>query len=182
MGVRIKAWTRDEYHRLAAAGVFAPGSRVQLVRGEIVEMTPQSAAHATAIRLIQQRLEAVFREGYDIRAQLPLALSEDSEPEPDVAVVPGTTRDYSRQHPTSAVLVVEVSGGTLPFDRGPKAVMYARAGIQEYWIVDLDRRVLEVYRDPRASGYATMTVVGPGEAIAPEAAPHAPVLVADLMP
>lgn len=182
MGVRIKAWTRDEYHRLAAAGVFTPGARVQLVRGEIVEMTPQSPAHATAIRLIQQRLQAVFREGYDVRAQLPLALSEDSEPEPDVAVVPGTARDYSREHPRSAVLVVEVAGGTLPFDRGPKAVMYAQAGVWEYWIVDLDRQVLEVYRDPLASGYASMTAVRRGEAVAAAAAPNAPMLVADLLP
>ncbi|MDR7454057.1 MAG: Uma2 family endonuclease [Armatimonadota bacterium] len=182
MGVRIKAWTREEYHRLAAAGVFAPGARVQLVRGEIVETTPQSAAHATAVRLIQQRLEAVFREGYDVRAQLPLALSEDSEPEPDVAVVPGTARDYSREHPTSAVLVVEVAAGALRFDQGPRATMYAQAGVREYWILDLERRVLEVHRHPRPSGYAAITVAGPGEAVAPEAVPDTPLHVADLLP
>jgi Uma2 family endonuclease len=182
MGVRLKTWTRDEYDRLVAAGAFAPGARVQLVLGEIVEMTPQSAAHVTGVRLVQQRLEAVFTSGYDVRVQFPLALSADSEPEPDVAVVRGTARDYSRQHPTAAVLVVEVADSTLRFDQGPKAVMYARAAIGEYWILNLEGRVLEVYREPQPSGYAAVTVVRPEESISPQAAPGARIRVLDLLP
>jgi Uma2 family endonuclease len=182
MGVRVKSWTREEYERLVAGGALAAGARVQLVRGEIVEMTPQTAGHATALRLLQQALEAVFRGGHDVRAQLPLALSDDSEPEPDVAVVSGHARDYSRGHPTAAVLVVEIADSTLSFDKGPKLLMYSGAGIPEYWILNLRDRVLEVYRDALTSGYATVIIVHPDGGVAPLAAPGGRIAVGDLLP
>jgi len=94
MSVRVKMWTREEYDRLVAAGAFQPETRAQLIQGEIVEMVPQSAAHAASIRRLQKVMDAVFREGYDVRAQLPLALGAHSEPEPDIAVVPGSLDDY----------------------------------------------------------------------------------------
>ncbi|MDR7486592.1 MAG: Uma2 family endonuclease [Armatimonadota bacterium] len=182
MGVRIKRWTRDEYERLVVAGHFHPEARLQLIRGEIVEMTPQSAAHATAVDAVLHALLGIFREGHQVRAQFPLALSDDSEPEPDLAVVRGHRGDYSRSHPSSALLVVEVADTTLAFDRGPKLAMYALAGIPEYWILNLPDRALEVYREPTGDRYRVTRRLGPQETVAPVAAPDVRLQVADLLP
>jgi len=180
--VRIKRWTRAEYDRLAAARYFNPEARLQLIQGEIVEMSPQGAAHATAIRRMTKVLETAFREGRDIRVQLPIALSDDSEPEPDVAVVVGALEDYETQHPSTAVLIGEVADSTLRFDQTRKSVMYAAAGIPEYWVLNLVDRTLEVYREPHAAGYATALRLGPGDLVSPLAAPGAQLRVADLLP
>lgn len=182
MNVRTKLWTREEYDRLVAAGAFQAEARVQLIQGEIVEMTPQSAAHATAVRRLQKILDTVFSQGYDVRAQLPLALGEQSEPEPDIAVVPGSLDDYRARHPSTAALVVEIADTTLNFDRSRKQGVYARAQIPEYWIVNLADGMLEVYRDPRAATYRIALRLTPGQAIAPLAAPAVPLKIGDLLP
>lgn len=182
MSVRAKVWTREEYDRLIAAGGFQPDSRVQLIRGEIVEMAPQGARHATAIRLTQKQLERHFTQGFEVRTQLPVALGEWSEPEPDIAVVRGSTENYRDQHPKAAVLVVEVADTTLEFDRTSKLQMYAEAGIPEYWIVNLVNRMLEVYRTPHGTTYHDSLRVDPGEDVAPLAAPTATIRVSDILP
>lgn len=182
MSVRAKVWTREEYDRLVAAGAFQPETRAQLIQGEIVEMVPQSAAHAASIRRLQKVMDAVFREGYDVRAQLPLALGVHSEPEPDIAVVPGSLDDYRYHHPTTATLVVEVSDTTLDFDRTRKQAVYAEAQIPEYWIVNLVDGLLEVYRKPEGSAYRTALQLGPTDTVAPLAVPEARLKVSDLFP
>lgn len=182
MSVRTKLWTRDEYDRLVAAGAFRADARVQLVQGEIVEMTPQSAAHAAAVELAQGALQAAFGSRYFVRVQLPLALSMDSEPEPDLAVVVEPPRTRASRHPTTAVLVVEVADTTLDFDRTRKQEMYARAQIPEYWTVSLVDRVLEVYRNPEGSTYRAALRLASGETIDPLAAPAAPLKISDLLP
>lgn len=163
MSVRAKLWTREEYDRLVAAGALHPEARVQLVQGEIVEITPQSAQHATALRRLQKALETVFREGNEVRAQFPLALEEQSEPEPDIAVVPGSLNDYRTHHPTTALLVVEIADTTLDFDRTRKRAIYAQA-------------------NPQGLAYLTAQRLGPDEAIAPLAAPTVYLRVGDLLP
>lgn len=181
MSVRAKQWTREEYDRLVAAGAFHPEARVQLIQGEIVEMTPQSARHATAVRRMQKALGPIFSGGYEIRPQLPLALSQLSEPEPDIAVVAGSLEDYRDRHPTSAVLLVEVADSTLDFDQTRKLEMYATARIPEYWIVNLLDSVLEVYREPLGRAYRALLRPGPDEDIAPLAAPAAGLKIRDLL-
>ncbi len=192
MGVtspQVRHWTREEYLRMAEAGIFAPGEWVELIEGEIVVKDPQTPPHATAVVLAQEALRTLCGPGSDARPQLPLSLGPDSEPEPDVAVVRGTPRDYVDSHPTTATLVVEVADTTLEFDRGQKAAMYARAGIPEYWIVNLPDRVLEVHRDPgplpdrpAEHGYRSTRRVAPPDTVAPLASPAGHVHVADLMP
>jgi len=130
---------------MVAQGVFSPQDHVQLIRGEIVEMTPQGAAHAAAVRAVEEVLRRHFGAGYDVRTQLPLALAADSEPEPDVAVVTGSFRDYRDEHPRAALLIVEVADTTIDFDRGDKRLLYAGAGVPEYWIVVLPERALEQF-------------------------------------
>jgi Uma2 family endonuclease len=182
-GGEPRRWTSEEYHRAADAGIFGPEERLELIDGEIYTMSPHRGPHATGVTLAQTALLDVFRAGWVVRVQLPLALGEPTEPEPDVAVVTGKPRDYRDRHPATAVLVVEVADTSLAFDRSTKQPVYAGAGIPEYWIVNLIDRVLEVYRDPdpSAEAYRSVARYAEDEAVSPLAAPGASVAVADLL-
>ena len=160
-------WTREEYYRMAEAGLF-DGRRVELVRGEVIEMTPQKSRHATGITLAYTALSAAFGGEYNVRIQLPLILGQDSDPEPDAAIVRGTARDYVDAHPQTATLVVEVADSSLEYDRTTKCALYAESGIPEYWIVNLVDRQLEVYRKPEGGAYSERLVLGPSESVEPQ--------------
>lgn len=179
-----RRWTRTEYERLVREGAFPPGARIELVDGILYEMSPQDSPHATGFRLAQEALRLVFPigEGYEIRGQLPLALGDDSEPEPDIAIVPGSIRDYSHHHPATALLVVEVADSSLLHDRKRKIPLYARFGIPESWLLNLPRRTLEVYRDPGDGAYRTRTVLRAGDSVSPVTRPETSIAVADLLP
>jgi Uma2 family endonuclease len=185
--IRTRRWTRQEYGRLIDLGVLQEDDAVELLEGRLVVAEPQRTPHATAIDLAGEALRRAFGPGWRVRVQLPLGLGRDSEPEPDVAVVRGEARDFLADHPATAALVVEVADASLRLDRGIKARIYARAGIPEYWIVNLVDRVVEVHRDPASAGrrrfrYRDVTAVAPGERIVPLAEPFASLLVADLLP
>lgn len=178
----VRRWTRDEYYRMAEAGILRPEDRVELIDGEILTMAPQKSPHATAMQLAQEALREAFGAGFVVRPQLPLVLDELNEPEPDLAVVRGEPRDYRDAHPTTALLVVEVAESSLGFDRGVKSRLYAHAGIPEYWIVDLAGGALEVLRSPAGGEYRERRVLHHGASIAPLARPDTPIAVADLLP
>ncbi len=187
--VSIRRWTRVEYDRLIEAGFFRPGDRTELIGGGLIVAEPQGTAHFTGIRLVDDALRRAFGPGWDVRVQGPVALDDESEPEPDVAVVPGTSRDYRDAHPSRPALVVEVAESSLAMDRVHKGSLYARAGLPDYWILNLVDRVLEVYRDPVPDGsaafgwrYRRAESFRPGDAVAPLAAPGARVPVTDLLP
>lgn len=185
--IQTKRWTRQEYDRMAEAGIFSPDDRVQLIEGEIVTMTPQRSPHSACIGLAEAALRTAFGAVHWIRIQLPLILDPDSEPEPDLAVVAGSPREYAKAHPRSALLVVEVADTTLSLDRDRKARIYARAGISGYWIINLAERCLEVYRDPVSSAdqparYHASQPLTATDKITPLARPDASVSVADLLP
>ena len=177
-----RSWNRVEYDCAAAAGAFGPEARIELIDGELLAMSPQGSRHATAVRLVEDALRRTFGIGYDVRAQLPLALDDRSEPEPDVAVVEGRARDYRDAHPTTAVLIVEVAEDSLTRDRTAKQRLYARCGIPEYWILVLPTTALEVYHDLGANGYGAMTIYRPGDKVSPLACPAARVAIDDLLP
>ena len=189
-GVAVpRLFTVDDYHRMVEAGILDEDDRVELIEGEILEMTPQGSAHATGVSLAQEALRAAFGPRVYVRVQLPLALGSDSEPEPDVAVVAGSVRDYRDAHPQSALLVLEVADRTLPYDRDVKGSLYARAGVPEYWLVNLAEALVEVHRDPILMPearfgwqYRTVDRFGPGDSIAPSSLPRARIAVADLLP
>ncbi len=164
------------------AGVLGPEDHVELIEGEILQMSPEKTAHAVAIDLAAEALRRAYRSGSHVRVQHPLAIGDDSEPEPDLAVVAGTPRDYVRSHPTRALLVVEVAESSLAYDRTTKVALYARAGIPEYWIVDLAGQALEVHRQPGRQGYESVERLGRGAAVSPETAGGASVAIADLLP
>jgi Uma2 family endonuclease len=187
-GVRAKRWTRLEYERLIDLGAFGPAERLELIGGQLVVREPQGRPHASGIRLAAAALRAAFGPGWTIEAQLPVALDEESEPEPDIAVLAGGPRDYLAPHQVTPVLVVEVALSTLALDREEKGSWYARSGVRDYWIVNLLDNVLEVYRDPVADPdrpygwrYGSTTTLRAGDRVIPPAAPTTPIAAADLL-
>ena len=181
-----RLWTRAEYYRAAEVGLFGADERLELIEGEVfAKASPQRAPHSTSVRAVTEALVDAFGDGYEVRAQLPLTLSDRSEPEPDVLVAPGSWRDYETQHPgpNETLLLAEVSDSTLKYDSTRKAALYADAGIREYWIVNLGERTLEVRRDPSPGvGYTIVTILNEDAACAPLAAPNAVILISDLLP
>ena len=185
---QVHRWTRHEYHRLAELGFFE-GRRVELIEGQVIDMAAMRSPHAVAIDLVDAALKAVFGSGYYIRQQKPFVVSDISEPEPDVAVVQGSIRDYTDAHPTSAALLVEVADTSVSYDRKFKGSLYAKAGVAEYWIVNLVKRQLEVYRQPVVDDqatygwhYAEVSTYQSGQSIAPLHATDQQVAVEDLLP
>ena len=186
--VETRRWTRVEYDRLIECGFFQPGDRIELLGGQLIVAEPQSDRHYTAIQALDEALRVAFGPGWTVRTQGPVALDDESEPEPDVAVVPGTFRDYRHGHPSRPVLVVEVSLSRLALDRAHKSGLYARAGLADYWVVNLVDRVVEVHREPEPDAsapfgwrYRSISVLGPDATVSPLAAPHAGVRVSDVV-
>ena len=177
-----RRWTRARYDRAIAAGVFGPDDRIELLDGRLLPMNPQGSRHAAIVAQAGDVLRTAFGAGCSVRTQCPLAAGDDSEPEPDLAVVTGQARDYLDAHPAHALLVVEVADDSLRRDRGVKQRLYARHGIPEYWVLALPDARLEVHRDPTASGYRTVLMRRAGETVAPLARPGAAVPVAELLP
>jgi len=177
-----RRFTREEYYRMAELGLFR-SERVELIEGDIIKMSPVSAEHVTCVHRLFQWLFQVFSDA-TVRIQSPLNLG-DSEPEPDIAVVPGKAGDYLHAHPTTALLVVEVAQTSLEYDREVKAPLYARAGIPEYWIVNLDGQCIEVYRDPapmgEGFGYRSRRIYMRDERIACSYKPDETLSVSDLL-
>jgi Uma2 family endonuclease len=172
-------WTCAEFHRFGDLGVFE-GRRAMLIDGVILEEGPMNPPHAVALELTGEAIRTAFGTGWWLRQQLPLILGQDTDLKPDLAVVPSRPRDYGG-HPTTAALLVEVADSSLAFDTNEKRLLYARAGIRDYWVVDVNGRRLLVYRDPQAGDYATHQALGQADTVSPLAAPTAAVRVADLL-
>lgn len=153
--------------------------RIELIRGVLVTMSPQYAPHASTIQKLNRLLMKRLTERFDLRIQSPLALSDDSEPEPDVAVVP--FGNYEIDHPSTALLVIEVSDSSLKQDRA-KAAVYASAAIGEYWIVNLNARTVEVYASPDGDRYAEVRTVREDATLRPIAFPDIEIAVAEILP
>lgn len=175
-------WTRREYEKMVEIGLFAPEARLELIEGEILQMAAHTSYHAAAITLLQRHLDRIYGSAHLLRVQLPLALREDSEPEPDLAVVEGSPHDYWHAHPTSALLIVEVAYSSLAYDQENKRALYASCQIPEYWILNLNDRQLEVYRDPQAGAYQSACILRTGDQVAPLSHPDQSIAVADLLP
>ena len=187
--VRTRHWSRAEYDRLIELGIFQPGEPIELVGGQLMVAEPQGAAHYTAIRKTATALETAFGPGWEVRTEGPIALDEDSEPEPDIAVVSGSPDDYRRAHPARPALTVEVAESSLESDRERKGSLYARAGLLDYWVLNLVDRVLEVYRAPAPDSaapfgwhYERRERFDASARVFPLAASASPILVADLLP
>ena len=163
-------WTCPEFHDLCDAGRFE-GRNVILVDGEILERPAPNPPHDAVVGMADYALKRVFSPGYWVRIQTGFPTRLDTDPVPDLVVVPGSPKDYLAAFPRKAVLVVEVADTSLAYDRGLKANLYAAAGIPEYWSLDVNGRDLKVYRDPisdasapRGFRYATTLTLTPTNA------------------
>jgi Uma2 family endonuclease len=189
LGVRRRLWTREEFYRLIEHNFFL-NERVELLEGVILQMASQKNYHAMGIKLTEDALEAAFGPNFWVRVQMSLDLTPMSVLDPDIAVIAGGVRTHDPSfNPTTALLIVEVSETTLRYDRRSKASLYARAGIADYWILNLVQRQVEVYRSavpdarqPYSFGYADVAVLSPGDHLTPLVLPQAHIAVADLMP
>lgn len=169
-------YSLEDYHRLIESGGFDEDTRVELIEGLLVEMRPKSPAHENALEWLTEWLVmGVDRDRYAVRVQSAVTL-DASEPEPDVAVVP---RDVARPyHPATAALIIEVAVSSLRHDLRVKPPLYARAGIPDYWVLDLDGRRVVAHTQPGADGYGVVTVVPAGEPVMPTT-PGLPTLEVD---
>jgi Uma2 family endonuclease len=185
-GSRKWKLTREEYDRLYSLGFFN-GKRVELIRGEVFEMSKQGWPHVVGCRKIAAFLATAFAGVGWLSEQRPFDAG-DSEPVPDAAVIPGKFEDYTG-HPTTALLIVEVADSTLAYDTTTKAELYATAGVEEYWVLDVTGRQLTVFRDPQplpaplgAVAYQNRLTLSPADTVSPLRAPNVTVAVADLLP
>ena len=173
----------SEYHRMAETGVLRPDARVELLSGEIIDMSPIGPFHGGVVNYLTEVLTTLARGRWMTSVQNPLHLDDHSEPQPDLMLLRPATDYYRRRHPQSAdvFLLIEVSDTSIGIDREDKLPAYGRAGIGEVWIVNLTDLTVEVYRQPHFTGFALKTVLRPGEQAAPLVFPDAGVSVAELL-
>ena len=178
-----KLFTVDEYHRMAVAGVLGPGDRVELIDGEVIQMSAIGARHLGCVNRIIDLFAATFRGRAVVSPQHPVRLDDYNEPQPDLALLEMRPDFYASKVPSSrdALLVIEVSDTTLRYDRDVKLPLYAAAGIPEFWIADLDAGVLRVYRAPSGREYAANVVLGRDDAVSVLAFPDVAFRVGELL-
>jgi Uma2 family endonuclease len=175
----VRPLSRAEYDRMVELGFFAD-ERIELLRGMLVTMSPQGADHAEVVRRLTELLVLALQGRATVSPQCPFAALDDSEPEPDIALIPRVRS--AREHPTEAFLIVEVAWSSLRKDRLVKAAIYAENGAREYWVVDLAAEEIEVYTEPRAGRYAAVSRHARGATIALVAFPDLRVAVDDVLP
>jgi Uma2 family endonuclease len=174
----LRPLRRHEYDALAVRGVFA-GERLELLQGALVHMSPESPRHAAVVDELTMLLVPALKGRAKVRVRGPFAASNESEPQPDLAVVfPGK---HTLEHPASAFLVIEVADTTLDKDRRLKSPLYAAAGVLEYWLVNLEEGVVEVHRAPADDGYRDAWRFSSGETISLAAFPDVLVRVRDFL-
>jgi Uma2 family endonuclease len=174
----VRPLKRVDYNCLVESGHFVD-ERLELLGGVLVKMSPQQPSHASAVQKLNAQLQKQLGDRFILRAQLPLALSDDSEPEPDIAVV--ALGNYDREHPSTALLVIEVSDSSLRKDRR-KAAIYAAAGVAEYWIVNLSERTVEVCTIASGDRYAEARTFHEGDVVRPLALPEVEIAVSEILP
>jgi Uma2 family endonuclease len=172
-----------EYYRMAETGVLRPDARVELLNGEIIDMSPIGPFHGGLVNRLIRIFTKKSKGRWMVSAQNPLRLDDHSEPELDVMLLKPAPDDYTSRHPQpdDVFLLIEVSDTTLDFDHEEKLPAYGRAGVAEVWIVNLIDATIEIYREPHFTGYGSKTIVRAGDTIAPLAFPDAAVDVAELL-
>jgi Uma2 family endonuclease len=176
-------FTADDYHRMADAGILDEDDRVELIDGEIVRMSPVGALHAGTTKKLNRLLSRTLGDTAVIGVQDPIRLADDTEPEPDLSVLRPRDDFYTESLPVPAevLLLIEVADTSLLADRLVKIPRYARAGIPEVWLVDLDHRQIERHSGPTAEGYAAIKVIAEGQSLASSIVPTIVIRSADLL-
>ncbi|MEO5804547.1 MAG: Uma2 family endonuclease [Verrucomicrobiota bacterium] len=172
-----------EYYRMAETGVLRPDARVELLEGEIIDMSPIGPFHGGVTNYLNQIFTAAAKGRWVISVQNPVRLDDHSEPQPDIMLLKPSADFYRQRHPqpSDVFLLVEISDTTLAADQADKLPAYGRAGVTEVWIVNLNELTVEVYREPNFTGYGGKTVLHAGDQAKPMAFPDAAVDVAELL-
>jgi Uma2 family endonuclease len=181
--VQRRRFTVDEYHRMAEAGVFHEDDRVELIDGEVVLMSPIGNKHAACVRRLNNILVVRVDGRAIVDVQDPVELDPHSEPEPDITLLRPRADFYAAAapRPEDTLLVVEVGDSSVRFDRDVKAPLYARTGVSELWLVDVNAEQVSVCRRPTASGYGDVTVRGRGDMLSPAALPGVSISVDEVL-
>lgn len=180
----IRLWNVDEYHRMIETEILTTDDRVELLEGQIVEMSPQQPPHAATTQRAFNYLSSLLVSKAFLRMQLPITLPPNSEPEPDIAVVRIDSREYCDRHPTAndIFLIVEVADNTLNKDRKQKAHTYAKAKIADYWVLDVNARQVYVLREPGDTTYQQETILSGNDMLSMLAFPEIEVQVKQMFP
>jgi len=183
MPVTTHRFTVDEYHRMGDAGIFPPDARVELLDGEIVEMSPIGPRHAGCVNRLTTLLVRAVGLRAVVTVQNPVVLDAHGEPQPDLALLRPRADWYATAHaePGEIFLLIEVMDSSTVYDRGRKIPAYARTGVSEVWLVDIGARHIEIYRDPMGPGYAEIRNASPGDVIIPHALPGVTLAVSDIL-
>jgi Uma2 family endonuclease len=186
MAVEVAAarrrFTREEYHRMAEVGILKPTDRVELIRGEIIEMSPRGRRHIAFVNNLTQLLVLRLAGRAIVSVQNPVVLTEDTEPQPDLAICRDRAVRYKDREPYAedVVLLIEVADTSLRYDRSTKLRLYAAAGVPEYWLVDCTAESIEVFRSPGAEGYRDVSRVGGEGTVTVEALPDVTLRIAEI--
>jgi Uma2 family endonuclease len=180
--IDVHLWTVDDYHRMINAGILTTENKVELLEGQILEMSPQQPPHAATTQIASDYLRELVADKATIRVQLPITLRPNSEPEPDIAVVRIDSQRYLNNHPIpdDIFLLVEVADSTLNRDRKRKARTYANAKIADYWVLDVNARAVYVFREPGNDGYVQEFLLDENATLSLVAFPEVEVRVKEL--
>lgn len=180
----IHRFSIDDYHNLGEVGILKEDDRVELIEGRITDMTPIGSKHAACVDRLTNLLVKKLGDNAIVRVQNPIDLTDnDSEPEPDIAILKRQSDFYAEHHPTASdvLLIIEVADSSMDYDRFIKIPLYAKAGIHEVWLVNLLDNTIETYRSPSSEGYGIMTRLLPAEALSPVLFPDINIKVAEIL-
>ncbi|MEG4858913.1 Uma2 family endonuclease [Microcoleus sp. K1-B6] len=180
----LRKWTVKEYHKLGEIGIFHPEERVELIEGNIIKISAKGTLHAAATRRTASLLHNLLGNQAPVYNKSPIALDDNSEPEPDIAVVRIDPFDYATHHPTPSevYLIIEVADSSLTFDREIKAKIYARSGIADYWVLNVNERQLHVFREPAEDGYQSEVILGESAIVSPLQFPTFNIAIQAMLP
>jgi len=183
-GVRHYLLTVEDYHKMGEVGILCEDDRVELIEGELIEMAPIGSDHAGRVIGLNALLSRTLAGQALVSPQNPVRLSIHSEPQPDLTVLRLRGDFYRKSHPQpeDVLLLIEVADTTVRYDRDVKIPLYARHGIPEVWLIDLQQERVEIYRQPSSDGYRQILLPAKTERIAPALLPDVSFLIADLLP
>jgi Uma2 family endonuclease len=178
-----RLFTTDEYQCMGRAGILHEDDHVELIEGEIIALAPVGPRHSGIVGRIVRALYRALGDDVQIRSQSSVRLNDYSEPEPDAVVLKARPDDYTTSLPTAAdiLLIVEVADSSLPYDRDTKLPLYARSGVAEVWLVDLQHNTVTVADTPTPTGYGSLTTLPPGGQLVPRAFPQCVLAVGELL-
>jgi Uma2 family endonuclease len=171
----------EDYHRMGESGILSPSDRIELIDGDIIEMAPVGSPHSGAVFALNRLFQV---PGVIVSVQNPVRMGDQSEPEPDLAILRVRADGYRSpplQSAADVLLIIEVSDTSLRYDRDVKLPLYARHGVQEVWIVDLAAGAVEVHRGPESEAYTQVTTHSRGEAVQPRLVPNVGIAVDDVI-